>query len=336
MLLDAILPPVALSNLPEIARSAEAMGFHGLWSTETQHDPFLPLALAAEHTQRIQLGTAIAVAFVRSPTVLAHTAWDLAEASHGRFLLGLGTQVRAHIERRFGMPWPDSPAGKLRDLIAAMRAVWRSWQEGGRLFHRGPYHTLSLMTPFFNPGPIDHPVVPVYIAGVNPALCRLAGEVADGFLAHPYHSAGYLRHVVRPEIDAGAERAGRAPGDIRMCVTALAATDESEAEFVRSQIAFYASTPTYRSVMDYHGWGETADRLRALSKQMAWGEMPSLVTDEMLSTFAVIASEQDLADSLLERYRGMADRLSLYLPYMPGTRDEFWRRLVAKLGPPCD
>jgi probable F420-dependent oxidoreductase len=332
MLLDALLPPASLSSLPETAALAEAAGFHGLWSTETQHDPFLPLALAAEHTRRVHLGTAIAVAFVRSPTVLAHTAWDLAEASRGRLILGLGTQVRAHVERRFGMEWPDSPVGKLRDLIQAMRAVWRSWQEGEPLNHQGPYHKLTLMTPFFNPGPIEFPSIPVYIAGVNPALCRLAGEVADGFIAHPYHSAEYLRQVVRPEIDAGAERAGRAPADIRLSITTMVATDEVEAALVRSQIAFYASTPTYRPVMAHHGWGEIADRLRALSRQTAWGEMPSLITDEMLSTFAVVASEENLAEQLLKRYAGLADRLSLYLPYTPGSRDAFWRRLVAEMG----
>jgi probable F420-dependent oxidoreductase len=332
MLFDAQLPPTSLSSLPELAASAETVGFNGLWSSETQHDPFLPLALVAEHTRRIGLGTAIAVAFVRSPTVLAHTAWDLAEASHGRFILGLGTQVKAHVERRFGMPWPDSPAGKLRDLIQAMRAVWRSWQGGEPLDYRGPYHRLSLMTPFFNPGPIEYPSIPVYVAGVNSALCRLAGEVADGFLAHPYHSADYLRQVVLPEIEAGAARAGRTPGDIRLRVTVLVATDETEAGFARSQVAFYASTPTYRPVMAHHGWGEVADQLRALARQMAWGEMPSLITDEMLSTFAVVAPEKDLAEQLLRRYSGLADGLSLYLPYTPGSRDEFWRRLVAEMG----
>ncbi len=332
MLLDALLPPTSLSSLPELAASAETVGFHALWSTETQHDPFLPLGIAAEHTQRIHLGTAIAVAFVRSPTVLAHTAWDLADASRGRFILGLGTQVKAHVERRFGMPWPDSPAGKLRDLIHAMRAVWRSWQEGVPLDHHGAYHTLTLMTPFFSPGPIEHPSIPVYLAGVNPALCRLAGEAADGFIAHPYHSAEYLRQVVRPEIDVGAERAGRVSSDIQLSVTVLAATDDAEADFVRSQIAFYASTPTYRPVMAYHGWGEVADRLRALSRRMAWGEMPSLITDEMLSTFAVVTPEEKLAERLLRRYAGLADRVSLYLPYTPGSRDSFWRRLVAEMG----
>jgi probable F420-dependent oxidoreductase len=332
MLFDAQLPPASLTGLPELARSVEAVGFDALWSTETQHDPFLPLALAAEHTRRIHVGTAIAVAFARSPAVLAYTAWDLADASRGRFILGLGTQVKAHIEHRFGMPWPDSPAGKLRDMIEAMRALWHAWQEGERLNHRGPYHKLTLMTPFFSPAPIEHPAIPVYIAGVNPALCRLAGEVADGFLAHPYHSADYLRRVVRPEIDAGAERAGRAPSAIRLCVTPLTATDDGEQEFARSQIAFYASTPTYRPVMAHHGWGEIADRLRELARRAAWSEMPSLITDEMLSTFAVVAPEADLAAALLERYRGLADRLSLYLPYSPGSRDAFWGRLVKEMG----
>lgn len=331
MHLDAILPPTSLRALPELARAAEAAGFEALWTAETQHDPFLPLALAAEHTQRVRLGTAIAVAFARSPALLAYSAWDLADASDGRFILGLGTQVRAHIERRFGMPWPESPVGKLRDQIAAVRAVWRTWQTGERLNHRGPYHKLTLMTPFFNPGPIDHPAIPIYIAGVNPALCRLAGEVADGFLSHPYHSVDYLRRVVRPAIDAGAARAGRHPGEIRLTVTAMTAVDDSEAEFARMQIAFYASTPTYRPVMAHHGWGEAADKLQALARRGAWDEMGSLISDEMLRTFAVVAPEADLPAALCERYAGLADRLSLYTPYSPGTRDAFWARLVQEL-----
>ena len=331
MHLDAILPPTSLRALPDLARAAEAAGFDTLWTAETQHDPFLPLALAAEHTQRLHLGTAIAVAFARSPVLLAYSAWDLADASGGRFILGLGTQVRAHIERRFGMPWPESPAGKLRDQIAAVRAVWRTWQTGERLNHRGPYHKLTLMTPFFDPGPIDHPAIPIYIAGVNPALCRLAGEVADGFLSHPYHSVDYLRRVVRPAIDAGAAQAGRHPGDIRLSVTAMTAIDAGEAEFARAQIAFYASTPTYRPVMAHHGWGETADRLQALARRGAWDEMGGLISDEMLRTFAVVTPEADLPAALRERYAGLADRLSLYMPYSPGTRDAFWARLVQGL-----
>jgi probable F420-dependent oxidoreductase len=331
MLLDANLPPVTLHQIPALAQAAESIGFSALWSTETLHDPFLPLGLIAEHSQRLHFGTAVAVAFARSPATLAYTAWDLADSSRGRFILGLGTQVRAHIVRRFGMPWPDSPAGKLREMIGAIRALWEAWQEGGSLNFQGEHYNLNLMTPFFNPGPIDHPHVPIYIAGVNTGLCRLAGEVADGMLAHPYHSVRYLQEVVRPAVAAGAARAGRDPALIQVAVTALVATTQDEAEFARSQIAFYASTPSYRPVMALHGWGEVADQLRALARGGEWGEMGGLITDEMLHTFAVVAPEGELAATLGRRYAGLADRLSLYLPFSPGERDNFWRNLAAEL-----
>jgi probable F420-dependent oxidoreductase len=331
MLLDANLPPVALRQIPALAQAAESIGFSALWSTETLHDPFLPLGLIAEHSQRLHFGTAVAVAFARSPATLAYTAWDLADSSRGRFILGLGTQVRAHIVRRFGMPWPDSPAGKLREMIGAIRALWEAWQEGGSLNFQGEHYNLNLMTPFFNPGPIDHPHVPIYIAGVNTGLCRLAGEVADGMLAHPYHSVRYLQEVVRPAVAAGAARAGRDPALIHVAVTALVATTQDEAEFARSQIAFYASTPSYRPVMALHGWGEVADQLRALARGGEWGEMGGRITDEMLRTFAVVAPEDELAATLRRRYAGLADRLSLYLPFSPGERDNFWRNLAAEL-----
>ncbi len=331
MLFDASLPPASLGRIPEIAAAAERIGFDGLWSTETQHDPFLPLALAAEHTQRLHLGTAIAVGFARSPATLAYTAWDLADHARGRFILGLGTQVRAHIRRRFGMPWPDSPAGKLRELVGAIRALWRCWQTGEPLSFRGEHYHLSLMTPFFNPGPIDHPEIPIYLAGVNTALCRLAGEIADGLHAHPYHTERYLREVVEPAVSAGAAQAGRSRADVRISVTAFAVTSPDEADLVRAQIAFYASTPTYRPVMALHGWGEMADRLRELARVGAWAEMPSLITEEMLAAFAVQASPENLGAALRARYRGLADRLTLYLPFSPGDRDAFWSRLAADL-----
>ncbi|OGO10646.1 MAG: LLM class F420-dependent oxidoreductase [Chloroflexi bacterium RBG_13_66_10] len=331
MLFDASLPPASLAQVPQIADAAERIGFDALWAAETQHDPFLPLALAAEHTERLHLGTAIAVGFARSPATLAYTAWDLADYSRGRFILGLGTQVRAHIRRRFGMPWPDSPAGKLRELVGAIRAFWRCWQTGEPLSFRGGHFRLSLMTPFFNPGPIDHPEIPIYLAGVNTALCRLAGEIADGLHAHPYHSESYLREVVEPAVTAGAAHAGRSRADVRISVTAFAVTSADEAGLVRAQIAFYASTPTYRPVMAFHGWGDTADRLRELARSGAWAEMPSLITEEMLGTFAVTAPPDELGAALHARYRGLADRLSLYLPFSPGERDGFWSRLTADL-----
>jgi probable F420-dependent oxidoreductase len=331
MLLDAGLAPGSLTDVPAYAQAAEAIGFDAVWSSETQHDPFLPLALVAEHTQRLRFGTAVAIGFARSPTVVAHTAWDLAGAFGGRLLLGLGTQVRAHIERRFGMTWPESPAGQLREYIAALRAVWNTWQTGERLNLRGDRYKLTLMTPFFSPGPIERPAIPIYIAGVNRALCRLAGEAADGFHVHPYHSVRYLRQVVLPAIEDGRRLAGRPEGAVDVAVSAFAATDEAEIAFARSQIAFYASTPSYRGVMDVHGWGAAADELTTLARRGAWAEMGSIVNDEMLHTFATIAPAEELASALKSRYAGIADRLTLYLPFRPGERDGFWRRLVEDL-----
>ncbi|HEX7973398.1 MAG TPA: TIGR03617 family F420-dependent LLM class oxidoreductase, partial [Anaerolineales bacterium] len=274
MLFDASLPPVSLSAIPEMARAAEAMGFAGLWSTETVHDPFLPGALIAEHTRRVHFGTAVAIAFVRSPATLAYTAWDLAQSSGGRFILGLGTQVKAHVERRFGMPWPESVVGKLREQMNAIRSFWRTWQTGEALNFRGEYYKLTLMSPFFNPGPIEHPAVPIYIAGVNTGLARLAGESADGFHVHPFHTPRYLSEVLMPALEQGAGKAGRTRADIKVSVTAFAVTSPEEDLFVRAQIAFYASTPSYRPVMALHGWDEIAERLSGLAARGQWGEMP--------------------------------------------------------------
>lgn len=328
MLLDASLPPAALSDVPATARAAEAIGFDALWTSETRHDPFLPCALIAEHTRELQFGTAIAVAFARSPATLAYSAWDLAAQSGGRFILGLGTQVKAHIERRFGMPWPNSVTAKLREQILAMRALWDCWQNGTRLNFRGEYHKLTLMSPFFNPGQIEHPDIPIYIAGVNTGLARLAGEICDGFQVHPFHSPRYLREVILPAIQAGANKKGRQMKDITVSVTAFAAADPQEEEFARSQLAFYASTPSYRPVMDLHGWGATAERLSAHAARGEWAEMPKLITDEMLNEFCLMTTEANLASALKDRYGNIAGRLMVYKPFIPGERDEFWKKLI--------
>ncbi|MEJ5241230.1 MAG: TIGR03617 family F420-dependent LLM class oxidoreductase [Anaerolineales bacterium] len=328
MYFDASLPPVPLAQVPAIARAAEALGFHALWTSETQHDPFLPCTLIAEHTQRLHTGTAIAVSFARSPANLAYTAWDLAQYSNGRFILGLGTQVKAHIERRFGMEWPESPVGKLREQIQVIRAFWDTWQNGARLNFRGEYYKISLMSPFFNPGPIAHPNIPIYIAGVNTGLARLAGELCQGFHAHPFHSPRYLREVILPAIEEGLQRAGRPRSEIQVSVTAFVATNEQEKAFARSQIAFYASTPSYHSVMALHGWQEVAERLSAHAARGEWGEMPGLISDEMLAEFCLVTSEADLPAALRERYQGLADRLALYTPFIPGEKDAFWQTLT--------
>jgi probable F420-dependent oxidoreductase len=331
MRVDAVLPPIKLREVPELAKEAEKIGFDGLWSTETSHDPFLPLALIAEHTQQLQIGTAVAIGLARSPATLAYTSWDLSEASEGRFILGLGTQVKAHIERRFGVPWPDSPIQKFRELIQAIRSFWRAWQEGDRLNFRGEYFKLSLMSPFFTPGPIENPEIPIYIAGVNRGLCRLAGEMADGFHVHPYHSLHYLQQIVLPSIKEGLDRSNRKRESISISITALAATEDTEREFIRAQIAFYASTPSYRPVMDLHGWGEVADQLRQLSRRGRWSEMVGWITEEMLEAFATVAPREELAEALKDRYTGLADRLTLYLPFIPGDRDPFWQALVRQI-----
>jgi probable F420-dependent oxidoreductase len=331
MYIDATLPPVPLKDVPAIAQVAESTGFDAVWSSETIHDPFLPGALIAERTRRLHFGTAVAIAFARSPATLAYTAWDLAQASGGRFILGLGTQVKAHIERRFGMPWPDSVVGKLREQIAAIRAFWNAWQKGEKLDFRGEYYKLTLMSPFFNPGRIEHPQVPIFIAGVNTGLARLAGEAADGFQVHPFHSPAYLEQVLLPAIEEGALKAGRTRSDVQVSVSAFVVTFPEEDLFVRSQIAFYASTPSYRAVMALHGWEEVAGQLSALAKRGQWGDMPALIDQGMLETFAVVTSPAELPDALRDRYSGVVDRLGLYLPYSPGKRDDFWRYLLKAL-----
>jgi probable F420-dependent oxidoreductase len=332
MKLDATLPPVPLASIPAITQAAEALGFATLWAPETIHDPFLPGALVAEHSRRLQFGTAIAVSFARSPATLAYTAWDLAQSLQGRFILGLGTQVKAHIERRFGQPWPASVTGKLREQIGAIRAFWNCWQTGERLNFRGEYYRLTLMSPFFNPGPSAYPDIPIYIAGVNTGLAELAGEVADGFVAHPLHTAPYLKEVILPAIRNGSVKAGRGRESVALYVTAFVVTSSEEKNFVRAQIAFYASTPSYRPVMAHHGWSETAEKLSALAGRGEWAEMPALIGDEMLSQFAIQAEPGELAGKLLARYGGWVDRLSLYLPYQPGERDDLWSVLVEGLG----
>lgn len=329
MFVDTTLGPVGLSHVAALAKAAEKMGFDTLWSSETQHNPFLPDVLIAEHTTHLNFGTAIAVGFARSPGTMAYTAWDLAQFSGGRFILGLGTQVKAHIKRRFGMDWPDSPAGKFREQIQALRAFWEAWQTGKKLDFRGEYYKLTLMTPFFNPGPIETPDIPIYIAGVNTGMARLAGDVADGFHVHPFHTPRYLREVLLPAIETGATRSGRPRA--ALAVTAFVATNEQEIAYTRQQIAFYASTPSYRAVMSLHGWEAEAEHLSRLASTGRWNEMPAVIGDEMLKTFAVIGTPQEVPDLLAERYHGLADRLALYMPFVPGKRDEFWKHLIKRL-----
>ena len=331
MKVDTVLPPSNLNEVPERAKAVEKAGFDAMWTSETQHDPFLPCALIADHTKNLTFGTAVAIGFARSPATLAYTAWDLAQGSGGRFILGLGTQVKAHIERRFGMSWPDSVVGKFREQIKAIRTFWHAWQTGERLNFRGEYFKHTLMSPFFNPGPIEHPDIPIFIAGVNTGLARLAGEVADGFHVHPLNSRRYLQEVIIPAIETGAKKANRQVDDIKISATTFTVTTPEEKNFVRMQIAFYASTPSYRKVFSIHGWEDIAERLSGHAARKQWGEMGELITDEILGTFAVVADSEDVPDQIKNRYHGLADRITLYAPYNPGENDHLWHSLITKL-----
>jgi probable F420-dependent oxidoreductase len=231
------------------------------------------------------------------------------------------------------MPW-DRPAARLREYILALRAIWESFQGEGTLRFEGEFYNHTLMTPFFNPGPIEHPQIPVYIAGVNTGLARLAGEICEGFHVHPFHSPEYVRRTVKPAISEGAGEAGRDPGQVELATSAFVISAEAEEEAakqresVRSQISFYASTPTYRTVLAAHGWEEVGERLGTMAREKVWHDMPALITDEMLEAFAIEAAPEEIGPALEERYGGLVDRVSLYLPFVPGERDEFWQTVV--------
>jgi probable F420-dependent oxidoreductase len=263
----------------------------------------------------------------------AQTSWDLQDLSAGRFVLGLGTQVKAHITRRFSMPW-DRPAARLREYILALCAIWESFQTEVPLQFEGEFYRHTLMTPFFNPGPIEHPEIPLYIAGVNTRLAELAGELCEGFHVHPFHSPEYVRRTVIPAIAEGARQANRILDQVTLATSAFVITGENresateQRESVRAQISFYASTPTYRTVLEAHGWEEVGERLETMAREKKWPEMPALITDEMLAAFAIEAAPDEIGPALKERYDGLIDRVALYLPFVPGEHDEFWRMVV--------
>jgi probable F420-dependent oxidoreductase len=304
-----------------------------VWTFEAAHDPFMPLALAAMATQHLQIGTNIAVAFGRSPFAMAQTAWDLQRASGGRFRLGLGTQVRAHVERRFSMPF-DHPAARVTDYIRCVRAIWDTFQHGTRPQYQGPFYQFRLMNPFFNPGPIEHPDIPIYLAGVNPRMCRAAGEVADGFHVHPMHSVSYLKAIVLPALEAGARLHNRSVHDIELYAPVFAISGETQAErdaaeqAVRQQIAFYASTPNYRILLEHHGYDRLGKALSDLIRKGDMAAMPKLVPDALMEAIAVVASPSELPAKLRQRYEGVLQRVALYFPIPPDDPEATWQQFV--------
>jgi probable F420-dependent oxidoreductase len=329
--------PMGLTGVAEAAREAEELGYDGVLSFETGHDPFLPLALAAAATQRVDLGTAVAIAFPRSPLTVAQTAWDLQVFSRGRLRLGLGTQVKGHNERRYSTPWPSPPGPRLREYILVLRAIWDSWQNKTRPNFQGKHYTYTLMTPFFDPGPIQHPHVPIYISAVNPYMCRLVGELCDGVRLHGFCTPKYLKEVVIPNIEAGAKKAGRSLKDIDITGGGFVITGETEEEVerrkpaLRQQIAFYGSTRTYKGVLDLHGWGETCLRLHRLAAEGRWSEMGREISDEMFDQFAVCAAYDQIAARIKERWGGIVNRIGFFMPIRHEGDKERLREIIRQI-----
>ena len=335
MKVDTVLP-LDLSQVPEAAKRIEAHGYDGAFTPETGHDPFLAHALAAEHTERIDLGTAVAIAFPRSPMATAQIAWDLQRLSNGRFVIGLGTQVKGHIERRYGMTWTP-PGPRLKEYVLMMRAIWDSWQNGTKPSFQGEHYRYTLMTPFFNPGAIEHPNIPIHISAINPYNCRLVGEVCDGIKLHGFNTPKYLREVILPNIEKGAKKAGRDPKEIEICGVGFVITGKTEEEVekakepTRQQIAFYASTRTYRPVLDIEGWGELCPELFALSLEGKWQEMATKITDDMLEQFAVIGTYDEIVAKIKERSAGVIDRTTFAIPVRSPEDEERLRSMIKEL-----
>jgi probable F420-dependent oxidoreductase len=298
-------------ELGQTAKVQEDLGYDGIWSAETAHDPFFPLLLAAMETERIELGTGIAVAFARSPMVLAQIANDVQLASEGRFLLGLGSQIKAHIEKRFSMPW-SQPAARMREFVLAMRAIWDSWHNGTKLDFRGDFYNHTLMTPFFNPGPNEFGPPKVFLAAVGEKMTEVAGEVCDGLLAHGFTTERYLKEVTVPALERGLAKAGRERKDFEISYPAFVVTDEKSDQFVRQQIAFYGSTPAYRGVLELHGWGDLQTELNGLSKQGEWVQMGKLITDDIRDAFAVVGDPAEIPKQIVAKVGDIVDRVSFY------------------------
>jgi probable F420-dependent oxidoreductase len=326
-----------LAKAAASAKETEAAGYDGAWSVETSHDPFLPLLLAAEHTEHLEIGTSIAVAFARNPMTLANIGWDLQAFSKGRFILGLGSQIKPHITKRFSMEW-SHPAPRMREMILAIRAIWDTWQNGTPLAFRGEFYTHTLMTPFFTPAAADldgFGVPKIFLAGVGEYMTEVAGEVCDGFICHGFTTERYLREVTLPALSRGRAKAGKTMEGFEIVGPSFVVTGNDGQEFeaaeagTRQQIAFYGSTPAYKGVLELHGWDGLHEELNALSKKGGWGEMGNLISDDILNTFAVVAEPEHIAPELLRRYGDVIQRISFYAPYK--SDPDRWRSVLAAL-----
>ena len=308
-----------LAEVAGAAREVEQLGYDGCWTAEISHDPFLPLTLAAEHTSTVELGTSIAVAFARNPMTVANVGWDLQEFSRGRLLLGLGTQIKPHIEKRFSMPW-SRPVRRMREFVLAVQAIWDCWHNGTRLSFEGDFYTHRLMTPMFTPEPQPYGTPKILVAAVGELMTEMCGEVTDGMIAHAFTTKRYFDKVTIPALQRGLATSGRTRADVQMFCPVFVVTGIGEAEMAaaaagtRKQIAFYASTPAYRKVLELHGWGELQTDLHRLSLDGRWDAMADLIDDEILETFAVVAPVDRLAAALTRRCDGIIDRVMVGLP----------------------
>ena len=319
------------------AVAAERFGYDGWWALETKHDPFLGAAVGAERTDTVQVGTGIAVAFARNPMTVAVQANDIQALSGGRFALGLGSQIKPHIVKRYSMEW-SKPAARMREFVLAVRAIWEAWATGTPLDFRGEFYSHTLMTPFFDPGPNPHGPPKIIMAAVGPLMTETAGEVADGILVHGFSTERYLREATLPALEKGWAKAGRSSEGFEITAPAFVVARDTEEEiaegaaFIRNQIAFYGSTPAYRPVLEIHGWGELQGELQAMTKRGEWDSMSELIDDEVLNTFAVIGTPEDAIAELKRRYGDVATRVQLTLP---DKRDEArWRALFDELRAP--
>ena len=314
------------------AVKAEQSGYDGVWSAETNHDPFLPIAVGATATEKLEFGTGIAVAVARNPMNLAVLANDLQLLTKGRFMLGMGSQIKPHITKRFSMPW-SHPAPRMRELILAIRAIWKTWETGEPLAFRGEFYTHTLMTPFFNPGPNPHGNPKILLAAVGELMTEVAGEVGDGFLVHGFSTERYLREVSLPALERGAVKADKKRSDLTVSYPGFVVTGTDEvsmtaaAKAVREQIAFYGSTPAYRPVLELHGWGDLQPELNTLSKRGEWVKMGELIDDDVLNAFAVVAPLDQVAAEVRRRFDGLVDRFSFYAPYKADP--EMWKGVIA-------
>ena len=306
----------ALASIGARAAAAEEAGLDGVWASETVNNPFLSLVLGAEHTERISIGTAVAIAFSTNPMSMAYTANQLQEFSRGRLVLGVGSQVRAHIERRFSATW-SHPAARMREFVRALRAVWASWNDGVPLDFRGEFYTHTLMTPLFAPERHDYGPPRVFLAAVGERMTEVAGEVADGVITHGLSSPRYVRDVTLPALSRGLAASGRTRADVEVTCPGFIAIGETDERLARArasmrrQLAYYASTPAYRPVLEVHGWGDLQTELYACSKRGGWEAMAPLIDDEMLDTFTIITRPEALAAEVGARYGGLADRITV-------------------------